>query len=91
MQGKVRGLEDGPYADGEGLPALVALVKTHAGGFALHLADARAVAVAAMRTGRTLWPQVRFDIGESAFFGLELGGVENGFGHGSSPMARTLH
>ena len=91
MQRQMRGLKDGPHAHGEWLAAVIALVEAHAGGCASHLADARSISVAAVRADRTVRPKLRFDIGESAFFGLELGGIEHRLGHGTSPMARTLH
>lgn len=82
VQPKMRGFEDGSHTHGEGLPAFIAFIQAGAGGFAGHLADARAIVVPAMRANRAARPQVRFDVGDCAFFGLELGGIENGLSYG---------
>ena len=77
---QVAGLEDGPHTHGERLFASVALAQAGAGGLAIEAADA--FSFSAMRANRTVRPQARFDIGEGAGFGLHMGGVENGRGHG---------
>ena len=82
MQRQMRGLKDGSHAHGEGLAAFVALVEAKAGGLALHLANAFAIGIAAMRANRALRPKTALDISKSGFFGLELRSGKNGVGHG---------
>jgi len=82
MQGKVRGLENGPHSYGERLGTLVALMEPSAGGLAGEPLDASAVRIAAMGASRTTRPKMRFDIGESGVFALEVRGIEDGLRHG---------
>src|SRR4051812_21859626 len=80
MQRQMAGLKNGPHAHGKGLPAGVALVQAEAGGLAPHcagLADN-----AAMGAYPAIRPQVRLDVGKGGCLGLELGGVQDGLGHG---------
>jgi hypothetical protein len=83
MQGKVGTLKDGSLPNGEVALALVAFMKAKAGGFALHLADALGIGIAAMRASGAVRPKPALDIRKSGFFVDELRGVEYGGGHGS--------
>jgi hypothetical protein len=58
-------------AKGEVLAAFPAIVEATPSGFPLHLLDAGRARFAAMRAGRTMWPNRGFDICESGVFVLE--------------------
>ena len=63
MQRDMRGLEDGPHANGEGFAAGVALVEANASAFTLH--SGNALETAAMRANRPMWPKSGFNESES--------------------------
>ena len=64
------GLEHGAYLDGEGLPALIALVGADPGALAAHLADA--LDAAAMRADRALRPNAGLNPRIGGFFVVEM-------------------
>src|SRR5581483_11559490 len=70
VHGNVAGLEDGPDLDGEGLPALVALVRADSGGLAAHLANA--IEAAAMRADGAVRPNARLNVGIVCLFAVEV-------------------
>src|SRR5256885_615465 len=70
MQRNLAALEDGAHADGEGLPALIALVEADTGRFAAHQADA--LDAAAMRASRAFRPHASLYIGECLCFVVEV-------------------
>lgn len=85
MQRQVRGFKDRTDANRKRLFAGVALAQAKPRGLAVQASDA--IRLATVRADRTVGPQARFDVGECSGFGLELRGVENGLGHGLSPVA----
>jgi len=91
MQREVAVLENRADADGEGLAAGVALPQARTAALAGQAADGLAVAIAAMRANRAFRPKVGLDIGKSGLFVVEVGGAQNGVGHGKSPMATMLY
>lgn len=74
-------LENGPDADGEWLPASVALAETGPSGFAVEPADLAFIDVAAMRANGTVRPEFSFDVSERGFFIMKMWGVKNGISH----------
>ena len=80
MQGQMAAFKDGPHTHGKGLTAGVALVQADPGGLALH--GAGLAQNAAMGAGTAIGPKVGLHIGESRFLGLEMGGIQDGLGHG---------
>jgi hypothetical protein len=81
MQRQVAVLEDGPHPYREGLFASVALPQAHPGGLAVEPADPVAIRVPTMGARRAIGPKHRLDMSEGGGFVLEMGSVENGFGH----------
>src|SRR5271156_1089201 len=88
MQGEMRGLEDGSHAHGERLAAFLAIVQAKPSGFALHLGNAVSIGVAAMRAVWAFRPQHAFDMCESGFLVVEMGGFKNGASHGKISYRR---
>ena len=74
MEGKVAVFEDAAYAHRKSFAAGVALAETWAAGLSGQPTDAFFVAISAVRAGRTLRPEIRFNIGESGLFVMEMGG-----------------
>ena len=89
VQGEMGTLKDGSLFYGELPLALIALAKSKASGLAFHLSNAVGVGIATMRANWTVRPKPALNIRESGFLADEVGGVENGSGHGKSPMTKT--
>jgi hypothetical protein len=79
VQLDVAGLENSSHADGERLPAGIALIETGAGGLAFE--RAAIVHNAAMRTNTPKRPEPRLNVGESGLFAMEVIGGKGGL-HG---------
>jgi hypothetical protein len=73
-------LEDGSDLHGELLAALVALVDAAAVCLALETSDPAGVGIAAMRAGRAVRPQGRFEVPEGLVFVLKVPFREDGHG-----------
>ena len=84
-------LENGPLAHRKSLAASVALAQARTAGFARQAADPGLIRVAAMGANRAFRPKPFLDIGKSGVFVVEMGGGNQGLGHGISPMARILY
>jgi hypothetical protein len=82
-QWHMAGLENGAHADGERLPAGIALIQTGPGGFALEFPNTHGAF--AVRANRTIGPQLCFDVSESGFFAMELFGGKGRFHGGLLP------
>lgn len=80
-QGNVAGLEYGADLDGKGLPAVLALPQTRAGGLALQLIVAL-VHAAAVRAYRAMRPDAFLNELIGGFFVVEVGAGKDGFAHG---------
>jgi hypothetical protein len=89
-QGQMAVLENGAHADGEGLPAGVALTEANPSRFALKTANLGRIGVTAVWARRAIRPKLGFDVLESGFFVVEAIGGKNRLGHGLSPMAQIL-
>ena len=85
MQRDVAGLEDRSHANGEGLPAGVALPKSRS--IALTAQPPGSVQRAALWADRPIRPEFRLDISEGGGFTLELGGGQFGL-HGGLLLDR---
>lgn len=81
-QRDMAGLEDGPYLDGKGLTAVIALVGSYTGALATHLADA--LKTAAVWADRAVRPYASLYEFVGRFFVVELGFRKNG--HDCSPI-----
>jgi hypothetical protein len=82
------GLEDGPDLHGKGLPAGIALPEAWTVTLALKAASLPDHAT--VGANRPIRPKVGLYEGIGGGFVGELGGTENGLGHGLTPYERTL-
>ena len=76
IERNVRAFKDSANPNGEGLAALVALVQPLAGGLAAHKANA--LHATAMRAGRAIRPNARFDIIKGGLLVVKVAGRKCG-------------